>query len=57
VAQIIAAGAPFEDMDFPPSEESLSLQGNYKDLKWKRASEIFENPAIFREGITANDVN
>jgi len=57
VKEKIEAGEPFTDAEFPPEQKSLSLKGNYENLTWKRASEIFENPAIFKEGIEAGDVN
>ena len=53
---IIDAATPFDDLDFEPGETSLSPDGKFSHLKWKRMSEIFEDPAIFKEGISPDDI-
>jgi Calpain family cysteine protease len=55
VDQIIAAGKPFMDPDFPPNSSSLGPV-KVQDVEWARASEIFKSPAIFKDGIEPNDI-
>jgi hypothetical protein len=59
----IATGKPYTDPDFKPDLSSLfdpevdeGRLSKYEKMEWKRASEIFENPQIFHEGITPDDI-
>lgn len=44
VQAYIEGGQPFTDLDFEPCEESLSADGKFDHLKWKRISEIMKDP-------------
>ena len=57
---VIKGGAKWTDPEFKPEISSLR-QPNDKDLKtegivWKRASEIFQHPQVFIDGIHPNDI-
>jgi hypothetical protein len=60
---IIAAGQPWTDDKFPPTYESLTKNGSAsqaqkcKEYEWKRASDIWENRAIFKDGVDPNDIS
>ena len=62
VDDIIAAGKPWTDPAFPPN--STSIQDSRIDVsnrniainKWERASEIYEQTAVFSGGIDPNDI-
>uniref|UniRef100_A0A915DMK4 Calpain catalytic domain-containing protein n=1 Tax=Ditylenchus dipsaci TaxID=166011 RepID=A0A915DMK4_9BILA len=47
----------FVDMAFPPTNSSLFLDVNRSsDIVWKRPGELVENPQLFVEGASPNDV-
>ncbi|KAI1707437.1 calpain family cysteine protease domain-containing protein [Ditylenchus destructor] len=47
----------FVDVEFPPTNASLFLDVNRNsDIVWKRPGEIVDNPKLFVEGASANDV-
>ena len=64
VQAVIAKGQPWTDPDFPPNQSSLydpnldevDVQ-TYNSFSWKRASDIFQNPQIFEDGVDPNDIN
>lgn len=47
----------FVDTVFPPTNQSLFLeQGRSSDIVWKRPAELHQDPHLFVEGASANDV-
>ena len=64
--EIISNGAPFTDEEFPARLSSIYCDVEddvtkeerevYGKLIWKRASEIFDSPQVFVEGIEPNDI-
>ena len=63
VQEIIAAGEKWTDPDFPPQLSSLINKkhdaGNLtqmRQVEWRRASDLFEDPQIFTDGIHPNDI-
>ncbi|CAI5448780.1 unnamed protein product [Caenorhabditis angaria] len=47
----------FVDTLFPPTNESLFLEeGRSSDIVWKRPAELHDDPHLFVEGASANDV-
>ncbi|GMT04963.1 hypothetical protein PENTCL1PPCAC_27137 [Pristionchus entomophagus] len=49
--------ALFVDTVFPPSNYSLFLEeGRHTDIEWKRPAEIADDPHLFVEGASPNDV-
>ena len=64
VKETIKKGQPWTDNTFLPVKSSLfdaaidtKNTQIFEDLQWKRASEIYQSPAIFKDGIEPNDVN
>ena len=64
VSKVIRRGQPWIDSDFPPEPESLfnpnidrNDQSKFDSLDWKRATECYEDPKIFCDGIHPNDIN
>ena len=64
VKETIKKGQPWTDNVFLPVKSSLfdaaidtKNTQIFEDLQWKRASEIYQSPAIFKDGIEPNDVN
>jgi len=63
---VLAKGTPFEDPDFPACqaslitpecacyEDSILLKGG--SFQWKRSSELFENPEVFKDGVDIDDI-
>ena len=62
VSKIIEGGQKFTDKDFPPNASSIQRpeddnnEDRFDDIKWLRASEIFDDPEIFKDGIDPNDI-
>lgn len=62
VQNIIDAGQPFTDSDFPPEMSSLwkemdepETKKRFENFRWSRASELFNNPVVF-DGIDPSDI-
>ncbi|EJD74438.1 calpain-5 [Loa loa] len=57
-AECIRKKQLFVDVQFPPTNDSLFLRpiNPEIDIIWKRPGEIVDNPQLFVEGATANDV-
>ncbi|WKY17158.1 hypothetical protein Q1695_001628 [Nippostrongylus brasiliensis] len=55
--QCIKSGHLFVDTLFPPTNASLFLeQGRSSDIVWKRPPELHDDPHLFVEGASPNDV-
>ncbi|CAD6191364.1 unnamed protein product [Caenorhabditis auriculariae] len=53
----LKSGHLFVDTLFPPTNGSLFLEeGRSSDIVWKRPAELHEDPHLFVEGASANDV-
>lgn len=64
VDETIEAGEPWTDPAFPPEMSSIANEEDlpehvemYKDLKWKRASQLYDAPQVFIDGIEPSDIN
>jgi hypothetical protein len=64
VQEIIEKGEKWTDPEFPPQMSSLINRhhdnGDFMSMRrieWKRATDIFEEPKIFTDGIHPNDIN
>ena len=62
--QVIQAGQPFTDKEFPPCQASLfdehdhpSKAEKFKNYIWKRASDFYKHPEVFQQGVHPNDIN
>lgn len=63
VDEVIAKGQPWTDKDFPPDSSSIANSDDsqdkimkFKDLKWRRASQIYPKQEVFIDGIQPTDV-
>ena len=63
VKETIAKGEPWTDREFLPIKSNLfdpeidkKNAQLFENMEWKRASEIYEQPNIFKDGINPNDV-
>ena len=56
--QCLESGQHFEDDEFPASDKSLFYSGSGKlgNIEWKRPKEICDNPQLFVEGVSSNDL-
>ena len=64
VEDIIAQGEPWTDLNFPPEPISLYDReidtgdiSKFRNLKWMRATEIYDEPKVFDDDIHPNDIN
>ena len=64
VDEIIEAGQPWTDPDFPPEKKSLVNEDDSAEqrdkmlsIKWMRASELMPDAEVFKDGISPNDIN
>lgn len=55
VTQTIVEGRPFHDKVFPLDKSSLG-SGAYDKVQWRRVSEMFKVPAVWRERISPLNV-
>lgn len=65
VNSVIAKGEPFVDDEFPPCQDSLATlncrdnSGRYETYigyQWRRSSEIFDDPEVFKDGASYDDI-
>lgn len=63
VQEVIEKGEKWTDPDFPPALSSLINKrhdsGNLtkmRQVEWKRPEDIFEEPAIFKDGTSPDDI-
>lgn len=56
VDSVIKKGEPFLDATFPPTQESLGDATKIRGIEWARVSDLFQKPAIFKDGIEPNDI-
>lgn len=59
VNSVIAKGKPYVDADFPPSKESLctpDCKHEMRNYSWRRSSEIFDDPEVFKDGASYDDI-
>lgn len=63
VHDIIDAGEPWTDPDFPPCDDSLRVPGSSSEplcshsYEWKRASEMYPDVKVFDSSISPSDIN
>lgn len=60
VNSVLSKGCNFIDEEFPPTGESLYKEGDYGNQTlqnwWRRASEIYEDPNVFKDGVDYRDI-
>jgi len=63
INEVIASGEPFTDEEFPPCYQSYCRDDEYDkrkgtkvDGEWARASDLIENPGLFKSGPTVEDI-
>lgn len=55
--QCLRDGLPFTDPEFPPAQSSVYIDPTKKkEVIWKRPNELVEEPQLFVDGASANDV-
>lgn len=56
--QALESGHPFIDQEFPPDEKALfHTGGKMSGVEWKRPKDICEDPQLFVDGASSNDLN